>query len=447
MILDLATVSHDAAHVWTAVNILNKSIPSSSRLMHLTFDLLEAATCRHVGNHDGPAVTPGERPPTVKVRVERDLLADSMAWVARSLPSRPSVPILAGLLVEAEDGQLVLSGFDYETSARVTVPAQVADPGRCIISGRLAAEISRSLPGLPVDLSVDGGKAQITCGSSHFALQTLPPNQYPALPDFPAASGTVRSDVLAQAVAQVAIAAGREDTLPVLTGVQVEIEGSTITLLATDRYRLAVREFEWNPRSPEVSAEALVPARVLAEIAKATTGTDIVVSLPGAGDGIAGFEGVASGGRRRTATRLLDGEFPKVRRIIPAEAAIVTRARIETAGLIEAVKRVALVAERNTPVRLKFCEETVTLDAGTGDEAQASESVEARVAGEPVAVGFNPTYLLDGLNAIRAPVAQLAFTQAAKAAELTGLHEFDGDPISEFRYVVVPVRLNNWSRH
>jgi DNA polymerase-3 subunit beta len=357
------------------------------------------------------------------------------------LPNRPSVPILAGLLVEAEDGQLVLSGFDYETSTRVTVPAQVADTGKCIISGRLAAEISRSLPGLSVDLSADGAKAQVTCGSSHFALQTLPADEYPALPDFPAASGTVRSDVLAQAVAQVAVAAGHEDTLPVLTGVQMEIEGSTITLLATDRYRLAVREFEWNPRSPEVSAAALVPARVLTEIAKATAGTDIVVSLPGAGDGIVGFEG----GGRRTTTRLLDGEFPKVRRIIPAEAAIATKARIDTAGLIEAVKRVALVAERNTPVRLRFCESTLTLDACTGDEARASESLEARVAGEPVTVGFNPAYLLDGLNAIRAPVAQLAFTQAAKAAELTGMQDFDGDPISEFRYVVVPVRLNNWS--
>jgi DNA polymerase-3 subunit beta len=286
---------------------------------------------------------------------------------------------------------------------------------------------------------VDGAKAQVTCGSSHFALQTLPADEYPPLPDFPAASGTVRSEVFAEAVAQVAIAAGREDTLPVLTGVQMEIAGSTITLLATDRYRLAVRELEWNPRLPDVSAAALVPARALAEIAKAMAGTDLVVSLPGADDGIVGFES----GRRRTTTRLLDGEFPKVRRIIPAEASIATRVRIDTAGLIEAVKRVALVAERNTPVRLTFRESTLTLDAGTGDEAQASESVEARVAGEPVTVGFNPTYLLDGLHAIRTPVAQLAFTQAAKAAELTGLQDVDGDPIGEFRYVVVPVRLNN----
>ena len=171
-------------------------------------------------------------------------------------------------------------------------------------------------------------------------------------------------------------------------------------MLATDRYRLAIRELEWNPQSPDASAAALIPARVLSETAKAMTGTDIIVSLaaPGTGDGIVGFEGEVAGGNRRATTRLLDGEFPKVRGIIPTDAAIATRVRIDTATLVEAVKRVALVAERNAPVRLTFDEDTVTLDAGSGDEAQASESIEARVVGEPVTVGFNPTYLLDGLE-------------------------------------------------
>jgi len=189
----------------------------------------------------------------VKFRVERDVLAESVAWAARSLPSRPSVPILAGLLVEAEDGQITLSGFDYETSVRVTVPAQVADSGKCLISGWLVADISKSLPNQPVDIAVDGAKAQVTCGSSRFTLQTLPTEEYPALPELPAASGTVKADVFAQAVSQVVTAAGREDTLPVLTGVRVEIEGSTISLLAPDRYRLAIRELEWNPQSPDAS--------------------------------------------------------------------------------------------------------------------------------------------------------------------------------------------------
>lgn len=381
----------------------------------------------------------------MKFRVERDVLAESVAWAARSLPSRPSVPILAGLLVEAAEGQITLSGFDYETSVRVTVPAQVADTGRCLVSGRLVADISRSLPNQPVDVSVDGARVQVTCGSSRFTLQTLPTEEYPALPDLPAASGTVRSDVFAQAVAQVVTAAGREDTLPVLTGVRVEIEGSTISLLATDRYRLAIRELEWSPRSADASAAALIPARVLAETAKAMTGTDIVVSLaaPGGGEGIVGFEGEVAGGHRRATTRLLDGEFPKVRGIVPAAAAIATRVRIETAALVEAVKRVALVAERNAPVRLTFDADTVTLDAGSGDEAQASESIEARVTGEPVTVGFNPSYLLDGLTAIGTPIAHLAFTQATKPAELTGVKDLDDDPIGDFRYVLMPVRLNS----
>jgi DNA polymerase-3 subunit beta len=383
----------------------------------------------------------------VKFRVERDVLAESVAWAARSLPSRPSVPILAGLLIEAEDGRITLSGFDYETSVRVTVPAQVADTGRCLVSGRLVADISRSLPDQPVDVSVDGAKAQLTCGTSRFTLQTLPTEEYPALPDMPAASGTVPSDVFAQAVSQVVTAAGREDTLPVLTGVRVEIEGSTISLLATDRYRLAVRELEWNPQSPDASAAALIPARVLAETAKAMTGTDIIVSLAslgsGTGEGLVGFEGEVGGGQRRATTRLLDGEFPKVRQIIPNDDSIETRVRIDTAHLVEAVKRVALVAERNAPVRLTFTEDGVTLDAGSGDEAQASESLEAKVTGSDVTVGFNPTYLLDGLGAIGTPYANLSFTQATKPVELTGAPDEDGDTVTDFRYVLMPVRLNS----
>lgn len=383
----------------------------------------------------------------MKFRVERDVLADSVAWAARSLPSRPSVPILAGLLIEAEDGQITLSGFDYETSVRVTVPAQVADTGKCLVSGRLVADISRSLPNQPVDISVDGAKAQLTCGSSRFTLQTLPTDEYPTLPDMPASAGTVPSDVFAQAVSQVVTAAGREDTLPVLTGVRVEIEGNTISLLATDRYRLAVRELGWNPQSPDASAAALVPARVLAETAKAMTGTDIIVSLAslgsGSGEGLVGFEGEVGGGQRRATTRLLDGEFPKVRQIIPNDDAIETRVRIDTAHLVEAVKRVALVAERNAPVRLTFTEDGVTLDAGSGDEAQASESLEAKVTGSDVTVGFNPTYLLDGLGAIGTPYANLNFTQATKPAELTGAPGEEGDTVTEFRYVLMPVRLNS----
>ncbi|MEV6410686.1 DNA polymerase III subunit beta [Kribbella sp. NPDC051718] len=405
----------------------------------------------------------------MKVRVERDLLVESVAWVGKSLPSRPNVPILAGLLMEASEGELTLSGFDYETSHRVTLPAQVADPGRCLVSGRLVADIVKSLPHQAIDFSVDGAKALLTCGTARFTLQTLPVEEYPELPPQPPTSGALRSEVFAQAVAQVAGSASRDDTMPTFTGVSMEIEGSTITLLATDRYRLAIRELEWEPaatRAPSttattpppasapapvvtpasVSASILIPARVLSDTAKAMTGSALTLSLDqdaAGGDGLAGFAGEVSGGARWTTTRLLDGSFPKVRNLMPAADAIQTRVRVGTATLVEAVKRVALVAERNAPIRITFSDEGATLDAGNGEEAQASETIEARLIGEPVTVGFNPTYLLDGLHAIGTPVAQLAFTHPTKPAELTGATDLEEDPLTNFRYILMPVRLHN----
>jgi DNA polymerase-3 subunit beta len=393
----------------------------------------------------------------MKVRVERDLLVESVAWVGKSLPSRPSVPILAGLLMEASEGQLTLSGFDYETSHRVTLPAQVGDPGRCLVSGRLVADIVKSLPHQAIDFSLDGAKVLLVCGTARFTLQTLPVDEYPELPPQPAASGTIRSDVFAQAVSQVAGSASRDDTMPVFTGVRMEIEGPTITLLATDRYRLAVRELQWEPSTPpaattspaapgSLSATILIPARVLSDTAKAMTGSVLTLSLDqdaAGGDGLAGFAGEVSGGSRWTTTRLLDGSFPRVRNLIPDPAAIQTRVRISTATLVEAVKRVALVAERNAPVRITFTADGATLDAGNGEEAQASETIETQLTGEPVTVGFNPTYLLDGLHAIGTPVAQLAFTQPTKPAELTGATDLEEAPLTNFRYILMPVRLHN----
>ena len=185
----------------------------------------------------------------MRIRLERDVLAEAVQWAARSLPTRPSVPILAGLLLRADADGVTLSSFDYETSARITVKADVTDTGEVLVSGRLLADISRSLPAKPVDLSAEGTRLELTCGSARFTLQTLPVADYPSLPSMPAATGAVSSDVFAQAVAQVVVAAGRDELLPVFTGVRVEIEGETISLLATDRYRMALRELTWNPSS------------------------------------------------------------------------------------------------------------------------------------------------------------------------------------------------------
>lgn len=380
----------------------------------------------------------------MKFRVERDVLADAVAWAARSLPVRPSVPVLAGLLIETspEGDGLVLSTFDYETSARATIPADVSDEGRALVSGRLLADICRSLPNKPVEMTIDGAKVSLTCGSARFSLQTMPVDEYPTLPDMPAAAGTVASDRFAAAVSQAVVAAGRDDMLPVLTGVRIEIEGDTISLLATDRFRLSHRELRWEPASTDASAAALVPAKVLADTAKSlTAGNQVTIALSssGTGEGIIGFEGSAGGGVRRTTTRLLDGEFPKVRTLFPNEHA--TIARVDKASLIESVKRVSLVAERNTAVQLAFSDGVLTLDAGSGDEAQASESIEAGVNGEDITTGFNPQFLLDGLTAIEAPVVELAFTQASKPAVMAGVATLDGEADLDFRYLLMPRRL------
>lgn len=381
----------------------------------------------------------------MKFTVDRDLLADAVAWAARSLPVRPSVPVLAGLLIEASDDGLVLSTFDYETSARATLQAQVSGEGQALVSGRLLADICRSLPAKPVEMVLDGSRVSLTCGAARFSLQTMPVEDYPSLPAMPAATGTVDSETFAHAVGQAVVAAGRDDMLPVLTGVRLEIDGATISLLATDRFRLSQRELQWNPHTPDESLAALVPARVLGDTAKSlTSGSEVTIALShgGAGEGIIGFEGHAAGGVRRTTTRLLDGEFPKVRSLFPAEA--LTTAKVDKAALIESVKRVSLVAERNTAVQLAFSDGVLTLDAGSGDEAQASESIEADISGEDITTGFNPQFLLDGLTAIDEAVVELAFTQASKPVVISGApSESEGGAGAgpAFRYLLMPRRL------
>jgi DNA polymerase III subunit beta len=370
----------------------------------------------------------------VKVRVERDVLAEAVAWAARTLPTRPSLPLLAGLLLEASDDGLTLSGFDYETSARVFVAADVASSGRILVSGRLLADIARALPAAPVEMRQDGTRLEVSCGRSSFMLPTLSVDDYPALPQFPGATGSLTGPALAAAVAQVAVAAGRDDTLPTLTGIRIEIDGTTMTLAATDRYRLAVRELPWSPARPGVEATALVPARVLADTAKALAHAE-TVQIALAGDGLVGLEGEG----RRTTTRLLDGDFPKYRSLLPSEST--THVTIETGALVEAVKRVALVAERNTPVRLQFGGSEVLLRAGGADEAQASEATECSIDGEGLEIAFNPQYLLDGLGAVDSPFTVMAFTASSRPAVLQGAAAADAQPDGDYRYLLMPVRL------
>ncbi|EWC58362.1 DNA polymerase III beta subunit [Actinokineospora spheciospongiae] len=375
----------------------------------------------------------------MKIRVERDGLADAVAWVARSLPSRPPVPVLGGVLLDAgaTDGSegLTVSGFDYEVSATVGVPATVADGGRTLVSGRLLADITKSLPAQPVEISVDGSRVAIACGSAKFSLPTMPVEDYPQLPAMPQHAGELAGEVFGQAVSQVAVAAGKDDTLPMLTGVRVEMTGEKLTLVATDRFRLAMREFEWKPSGDVEDAAVLVPARTLADAAKAlgSAGRSVELALSPT-DGLLGL----SGSGRRTTSRLLDAEFPRYRQLLPSEQT--SSAIIGVAPLVEAIKRVSLVADRGTQVRLEFADGVLRLSAGGDDEGSAEEELPVEFTGEPVMIAFNPGYLQDGLAALHADRAELSFTTPNRPALIKPVNA-DGEVTPGYLYLLMPVRL------
>jgi DNA polymerase-3 subunit beta len=376
----------------------------------------------------------------MKFRVERDALADAVAWTAKSLPNRPSVPVLAGAMLRLAGDTLQVSGFDYEVSSQATVEVHGAADGAGLVSGRLLAEITKALPAKPVDVAAVGAHLELVCGSARFTLPTMPVEDYPTLPDMPASAGTVEAAAFAAAVQQVAVAAGRDETLPMMTGVRMELNGSMLAMLATDRYRLALREIEWRPDDPAVSLNALVPARTLAETAKTLgpLGGEVTLALAhgGAGEGMIGF----AGGSRRTTSRLLDGaNYPPVRSLFPSSHN--AQARVAVAALVEVVKRVALVAERTTPVLLSFSADGLVVEAGATEEARASEAMDATFTGEPLTIGFNPQYLIDGLQNVGSATALLSFVDAFKPAVICPATE-DGEPVPGYRYLIMPIRVS-----
>jgi DNA polymerase-3 subunit beta len=385
----------------------------------------------------------------LKFRLVREDFADAVAWVARTLPSRPAVPVLAGVLLTGSDDGLRISGFDYEVSAEVRLAAEIASPGTALVSGRLLSDITRALPDKPVDVQVEGTRVALTCGSARFSLPTMAVEDYPTLPALPEETGALSAELFAEAISQVAVAAGRDDTLPMLTGIRVEISGESVVLAATDRFRLAVRELTWSAAGSDVEAAVLVPAKTLAEAAKTgTDGTEVHLSLgSGATVGKDGLLGISGNGKRST-TRLLDAEFPKFRQLLPTEHTAV--ASIGVAELTEAIKRVALVADRGAQVRMEFSGDGLRLAAGADDVGRAEEDLAVDFAGEPLTIAFNPTYLTDGLGSLHSERVSFGFTTPSRPAVLRPASEddpqsSDSGPFpavsTDYVYLLMPVRL------
>lgn len=378
----------------------------------------------------------------MEFELERDAFAEAIAWTAKGLPARPVVPVTAGVVLEVTDGAMIVSGFDFEVLNRIEVPVTDKAAGRVLVSGRLLAEIARALPPKDVRVVVEGNRLSVRCGSARFNLPLLHIEDYPAVPELPATSGKVRGDVFATAVAQVTAAASRDETLPMLTGVRLEIGADHLSLAATDRYRLAERYLPWTPTGSVPSTSLIVPAKTLADVAKSLGSASEVVLSMGTADN-EGFLGFSAGGRQ-TLTRLLDGEFVKFASLWPAEATTIVE--VEVAELVAALKRVSLVAQRFAPVRLAFSDGLAALSAEAEDESSAEEELEVGITGEALTIGFNAGYLLDGLSAVTTPRARLSFTEPSKPTVITPVTGFDADHPDDardgsYRYLVMSMRL------
>ncbi|MFF9509361.1 DNA polymerase III subunit beta [Streptomyces sp. NPDC014724] len=348
----------------------------------------------------------------MEFRIERSALTDAVAWAARVLPTRSPVPVLGGLLVEAADGRLRISGLDYEASACIEVEAETIRAGKVLVMGRRLLDVCRVLPEGAVECAVEGSRFSLASDSARFGLSVLPLDDYPSLPSLPEVLGAVDAEEFAAAVAHVTVAAGRDDTLPTLTGIRLALDGDTMTLAATDRYRFAVRTLSWKPGKDGVSVDVVVSARRLTEIARSFGGSAMVRLALDAGS--VGFELAGM----RTTVRLLDGRLPRHDKLFAMTDPV--SALTDRAPLVEAVKRVAVVAEGGSPLQLTFSGGSVLLQAGYEDDV-ASQRLPAVLDGtDELTVAFNPSYLMDALASFDAPVIRFELLGPGQRAMVTG---------------------------
>lgn len=375
----------------------------------------------------------------MRFTVNRDVFSEAVSFAAKLLPQRPTQPLLSGVLIEAVNGELTVSSFDYETSARTSVSADVQEAGRALVSGRLLGEIAQRLPHSGVEVSLVETRVELRCGASSFSLPAMPVEEYPQVPRVETISGSVPADVFAEAIAQVSLAASKDDVTPVITGVQFEVSANALTLTATDRYRVATRRIDWQQLGEDEELSALVPAKVVIEVGK-TFAADGTVQVAIVKDGER--ELVAFTGGAKTVTSLLiKGNYPPVGRLFPER--IENYAVINTADLVEAVGRVGLVLEREAALRFSFAEGQVTLEAAGTETAQAAETVDAHLMGDEMIVSLKPQFLLDGLRSTHSEYARIGFTRTENASKpgpvlITSQRSKDDLDEQSFRYLLQP---------
>jgi DNA polymerase III subunit beta len=367
----------------------------------------------------------------MKLSLPRDALLSRLQVAARAVSARSAVPSLGGILVEATERGLTLRATDMEIALTLQLDAHVSAPGSALLPGRLLVDIVRTLPSGNVEVALrpEERDVELTAGTARFHLRTLPPEDFPRLPEFEGEAMTLPGRALTDTVERVARAASRDEVRPILTGVLVTAEGSTLTMVATDSYRLSVKQTELESAVSR-PLEANVPARALRELSRVVGSEsieEVEITLL-ANQVVFRADGIV------LSSRLIEGQFPSHRQLIPES--FEHEVRLPRGELLEVTRRIGQLAQRNAPLRLAFSEGEVTISAETPEVGDASEAMPAPFAGEPLEIAFNPEFLIAGIESIDSEELVLRLTSPLRPGLLQPVDRED------FSYLVMPIRLN-----
>ena len=339
----------------------------------------------------------------MKFQADREVLSDAISFVVRLLSPKPQLPQLSGVMIDATNNQVTLSIFDYEVTAKVSISAAVDQPGKVLVQARLLAEIVSKLPSDSVSIALNESRVQVSSGSSKFSLSAMSTTDYPETPGTSSASGKVAASDFAHAVSQVAVAASREEVTPVLTAVMISAKAKNISLVATDRFRVAVNSTTW--QGSELDREVLIPSKVISEIAKTFSQEgDLEIGFGSDERDMISF----SAGNKSVGTATIKGKYPAVLQLFPEN--VENFAVLNTHDLLDATKRVALVVDREKPLRYKFEGSELSLESIGSDVADASEQISCSLTGDAVTVSLRPQFLVDALSGLDAETVKLGFT-------------------------------------
>ncbi len=363
----------------------------------------------------------------MKFRCERDVLVEALAPAQRATSSRATLPVLSGLRLSLAGNTLRLTGSDLDLTITTEIEVSGGTDGVAVLPAKMAVDIVRSLEGGAIDVEADGDEARISGGRSNFRLHAIPADEFPNLVDPVGEQVTLTAADLAEGLKQVVRAASTDESRPILTGVLLAAEGQGLRMVSTDSYRLAVRDLPGTAALKE-DQTVLVPSRALNELARALHDDEDVTLILGERD--ASFQV----GVLHLTTRLIEGEFPNYRGLIPS--AQPNRLNVDRQALLDAVRRVRLMARENSPVRLTMTTDQLELRAVTLDVGEASEQLDASYQGDELTVAFNPEYLVDGLEVTPGDEVSLETVDSLKPALLRPLDSED------FLYLLMPVRVS-----